>query len=73
MKANTADKCHRSSIGQSRQLFIKSRPLHAEVPRQLLYTIFAIFKMLFYQSTHLKYQLGLLIKSFGCFLLLAIR
>ena len=30
MKANAADKCHRSSMGQSRQLFIKSCPLHTE-------------------------------------------
>ena len=52
-KADAADKCHRSSISQSRQLFIESRPLHAEVLCQLLHAIFAIFQMLLYQSTHL--------------------
>jgi len=67
MKANSADKSHRSSIGQSRQLFIKSCPLHAEVLCQLLHAIFAIFQMLFYQSTHLKNQLGLPIDSLGSF------
>ena len=72
MKANAADKCHRSSIGQSRQLFIKSRPLHTEVLCQLLHAIFAIFQMLLYQSTHLKYQLRFLIDRFDYFLLLAI-
>lgn len=67
MKANAADKCHRSSMGQSRQLFIKSCPLHTEILCQLFHAIFAIFQMLFYQSTHLKNQLGFPIDSLGCF------
>lgn len=53
-------------MGQSRQLFIKSCPLHTEILCQLSHAIFAIFQMLFYQSTHLKNQLGILINSFGC-------
>ncbi len=44
MKADAADKCHRSSIGQSRQLFIKSCPLHTEILCQLFHAIFAIFQ-----------------------------
>lgn len=66
MKPDAADKCHGSSIGQSRQLFIKSCPLHTEILCQLFHVIFAIFKMLLYQSMHLKNQLGILINSFGC-------